>query len=109
MVHITGGGFYENIPRMYPTGGVHGDVKGAQHLISVIKKGSWPVPPIFDELVRRGADPERMFNTFNMGIGFICAVAEADAQTSIKFLNEAGFPAYQIGRVSTGTEDVVFE
>jgi len=98
MVHITGGGFYENVPRMYQTKG----------LISCIKKGSWPVLPIFDELVRRGADPSRMFNTFNMGIGFICAVAKKDAKTAIDFLNKEGFPAYEIGYVGTGTEDVVF-
>jgi len=98
MVHITGGGFYENVPRMYQTKG----------LISCIKKESWPVPPIFDELVRRGADPTRMFNTFNMGIGFICAVAKEDAKTAIDFLNKTGFPAYEIGYVGTGTEDVVF-
>ena len=108
MVHITGGGFYENIPRMYPTGGIHGDAKGAR-LVSVIKKGSWPVLPIFDELVRRGADPARMFYTFNMGLGFICAVDKKDAKTAVDFLNAQGFPAYEVGHVGTGTEDVVFE
>lgn len=108
MVHITGGGFYENIPRMYPTGGVHGDANGAR-LVSVIKKGSWPVLPIFDELVRRGADPARMFYTFNMGLGFICAVDKKDAKVAVDFLNAQGFPAYEVGRVGTGTEDVVFE
>jgi phosphoribosylformylglycinamidine cyclo-ligase len=108
MVHITGGGFYENIPRMYPTGGVHGDASG-ERLVSRIKKGSWPVPAIFDELVRRGADPSRMYHTFNMGIGFICAVSAADAPKAIEFLNGRGFPAYQIGVVARGTEDVSFE
>lgn len=108
MVHITGGGFYENVPRMYPTGGVHGDGKDAR-LVSVIKKGSWPVPPIFDELVRRGADPSRMFNTFNMGIGFVIAVAKEHAATAVASLAADGFPAYEIGRIAKGTEDVVFE
>lgn len=108
MVHITGGGFYENIPRMYPTGGVHGDA-GGERLVSVIKKGSWPVLPIFDELVRRGADPSRMYHTYNMGIGFICAVAKQDAKKTVDFLNAAGFPAYEIGRVARGAEDVIFE
>ena len=107
MVHITGGGFYENIPRMYPTGGVHGDAKGAR-LVSVIKKGSWPVLPIFDELVRRGANPDRMYHTYNMGIGFILAVAKSDAKEAIAFLNKEGFPAYEIGHVGVGTEDVAF-
>jgi phosphoribosylformylglycinamidine cyclo-ligase len=108
MVHITGGGFYENIPRMYPTGGVHGDAGNAPHLVSCIKKGSWPVLPIFDELVRRGADPARMYNTFNMGLGFICAVDKKDAKTAVEFLNAAGFPAYEVGYVGVGTEDVAF-
>ncbi|HNY17111.1 MAG TPA: phosphoribosylformylglycinamidine cyclo-ligase [Treponemataceae bacterium] len=107
MVHITGGGFYENVPRMYPTGGVHGDAKGAR-LVSVIQKGSWPVLPIFDELVRRGANPDRMYHTFNMGIGFILAVAKSDAKEAIAFLNKEGFPAYEIGHVGVGTEDVSF-
>ena len=107
MVHITGGGFYENIPRMYPTGGVHGDAKGAR-LVSVIKKGSWPVLPIFDELVRRGANPDRMYHTYNMGIGFILAVAKSDAKEAIAFLIKEGFPAYEIGHVGVGTEDVAF-
>jgi phosphoribosylformylglycinamidine cyclo-ligase len=107
MVHITGGGFYENIPRMYPTGGVHGDAKGAR-LVSVIKKGSWPVLPIFDELVRRGANPDRMYHTYNMGIGFILAVAKSDAKDAIAFLNKEGFPAYEVGHVGVGTEDVSF-
>jgi phosphoribosylformylglycinamidine cyclo-ligase len=108
MVHITGGGFYENIPRMYPTGGVHGDAASNAHLVSLIKKGSWPVLPIFDELVRRGANPDRMFHTYNMGIGFILAVAKEDAKTAIEFLNKEGFPAYEIGSVGRGAEDVVF-
>jgi phosphoribosylformylglycinamidine cyclo-ligase len=92
---------------MYPTGGVHGDAKGAR-LVSVIKKGSWPVLPIFDELVRRGANPDRMYHTYNMGIGFILAVAKSDAKEAIAFLNKEGFPAYEIGHVGVGTEDVAF-
>jgi len=108
MVHITGGGFYENIPRMYPSGGVHGDAS-AKRLISRIKKDSWPVLPIFGELVRRGADPSRMYHTYNMGIGFIIAVSKSDAASAIVQLTNAGFPAYEIGTVGSGTEDVVFE
>jgi phosphoribosylformylglycinamidine cyclo-ligase len=82
MVHITGGGFYENIPRMYPKA-----AKGKKQLISVIKKGSWDVPPIFDELVRRGADPKNVYGTFNMGIGFILAVSKKDADAILKMFN----------------------
>lgn len=75
MVHITGGGFYENIPRMFvePENEADEKGKGKKQLISVIKKGSWEILPIFEELERRGADPCKMFNTFNMGIGFVLA------------------------------------
>jgi phosphoribosylformylglycinamidine cyclo-ligase len=90
MAHITGGGFHENIPRMYAEGA---------NLVSVLAQDSWPVPEIFGELVRRGADPARMFNTFNMGIGFVLAVAESDAQAAADFLTKAGFPAWKIGTV----------
>ncbi len=100
MVHITGGGFYENIPRMYTEG---------CGLVSILKKDSWPVPPIFGELVRRGANPDRMFHTYNMGIGFILAVSAADAGTALEHLNKEGFPAWQIGRVAPGKEPVIFE
>ncbi|MBR5867663.1 MAG: phosphoribosylformylglycinamidine cyclo-ligase, partial [Spirochaetaceae bacterium] len=67
MVHVTGGGFYENIPRMYPAANEARAAEGKKPLISVIKKGSWEILPIFEELIRRGANPDRMFNTFNMG------------------------------------------
>ena len=107
MVHITGGGFFENIPRMYPSGGVHGGSAG-EHLVSVLKKDSWPVPPIFAELVRRGANPDRMFHTYNMGIGFILALAPQDAQNAIRLFSVKQKPAYEIGRVETGTDDVSF-
>lgn len=107
MVHITGGGFYENIPRMYPADGALAAGSGAG-LASIITKGSWPVLPIFDELVRRGADPARMYHTYNMGIGFICALAKEDATIAINFLNSQGFDAYEIGYVGTGAEKVQF-
>jgi phosphoribosylformylglycinamidine cyclo-ligase len=110
MVHVTGGGFYENIPRMYPT--VH---KGKRQLVSVIKKGSWEILPVFDELVRRGADPERLYNTFNMGIGFVLAVREKNADNIVcAFNNNAGkytvpgipdMKAYKIGRVAYAEGD----
>lgn len=121
MVHITGGGFYENIPRMFPKGSVHDREQGAstsgnvhdaqknERLTPVIKKDSWPVLPIFDELVRREAAKDRMFHTFNMGIGFIVAVAQKDADKTLSFLNNQGFPAYEIGYVETGSGDLRFE
>ena len=75
MCHITGGGFYENIPRMYPAANEARLAAGTAPLVSRIAKGSWEIPPIFEEMVRRGANPDRMFHTFNMGIGFVMAVA----------------------------------
>ncbi len=79
MVHITGGGFYENVPRMYP--------KGTQ-LVSRIKKDSWEKPAIFAELVRRGADPEGVWGTFNMGIGLILAVSADKADEIVRHFND---------------------
>lgn len=106
MAHITGGGFYENIPRMYAD----------KQLVSVIKKGSWDVPPIFDELVRRGASKERMYHTFNMGIGMVLAVAKEEAVAIIDAFNafakskdaglNAGLKAYQIGTVARSTKNL---
>ena len=112
MVHITGGGFYENVPRMYK--------KGA-NLVSVIKKDSWDRPAIFDELVRRGADAEGMWGTYNMGIGLVLAVSQKDADKIISRFNEKsadfstevhknlGIPnmkAYKIGYVKAADHDL---
>ncbi len=79
MVHITGGGFYENVPRMYP--------KETQ-LVSHIKKDSWEKPAIFDELIRRGADAEGVWGTFNMGIGLVLAVSADKADEIVRHFNE---------------------
>ena len=105
MAHITGGGFYENIPRMYTD----------KHLVSVINKGSWKIPSIFAELERRGANPDRMFNTFNMGIGLVMAVEASDADAVVKAIEDfaaskdAGrnstLKAYKIGYVSRSAEE----
>lgn len=105
MVHVTGGGFYENIPRMYPKAE---DWK--KQLISVINRGSWDIPPVFGELIRRGADVEKVYNTFNMGIGFVLAVSNKDADKIVEMFNknasqysQPGIPdmkAYKIGRVA---------
>lgn len=104
MVHVTGGGFYENVPRMFP----HAK-EGKKQLVAMIKKDSWEVPAIFDELIRRGADPKNVFSTFNMGIGFVLAVSKKDAPEILKLFNKnakkyhkAGIPdmkAYEIGWV----------
>lgn len=121
MVHVTGGGFYENIPRMYPKA-----KEGKKQLISVIKRDSWDIPPVFGELIRRGADLDNVYNTFNMGIGFVLDVAAKDADAIIEMFNQNaakyaidGIPAmkaYKIGRTdvaegeaTTQKERVLFE
>ena len=116
MVHITGGGFYENVPRMYAKHAV-----GASTLVSVIKKHSWERPAIFDELIRRGADAEGVWGTFNMGIGFVLAVSAAKADAIIahcnanahrfatdvhKALGIADLRAYNIGYVDEVDHDL---
>ncbi len=90
--HITGGGFIENIPRMLPKG-----------FKAVIEEGTWPVLPVF-ELMQQKGDVERMsmYNTFNMGIGMVLAVAENDAEETIRILEEYGEKAYVIGKVTKG-------
>lgn len=94
--HITGGGFYENIPRMLPAG-TH----------AVIRKDSYPVPPLFGLLAAKGnIAEEMMYNTFNMGIGMIVAVSPADAETTMKALEAAGETPYIIGSVEAGEKGV---
>lgn len=94
--HITGGGFYENIPRMLP--------KGTK---AVIQKSSVPTLPIFDVIMRTGKIPERdMFNTFNMGVG-ICAAVDADkADEAVRLLTGMGERAAVIGEVAEGEDGV---
>lgn len=94
--HITGGGFYENIPRMLPEG-IH----------AVIKKDSYPILPIFKMLSQDGAIEEHMmYNTFNMGIGMIIAVSPEDADTALKAIKDAGEDPYLIGYAETGEKGV---
>ena len=95
--HITGGGFYENVPRMMTDG-----------LTAQIKLGSFPVLPIFELIQKTGNIPERdMYNTFNMGVGMILAVPAAQAQQTLDILSAAGETAYQIGEVVAGEDGVV--
>ena len=94
--HITGGGFYENIPRMLPDG-----------LKAVVHKGSWEVLPIFDIMQEKGNIPEDdMYNTFNMGIGMIVAVDADKADAAVKCLTEAGEKATVIGELAEGEKGV---
>ncbi len=95
--HITGGGFYENIPRMLPEG------KTAK-----VNKDSYTVPPIFKLMAEKGNVEEHvMYNTYNMGIGMVLAVDEADVQGTIDALGAAGDTAYLIGEVVEGNEGVI--
>ena len=95
--HITGGGFYENIPRMLPKG-----------LQAVIKQENIPVQPIFNLIQKVGNIPVRdMYNTFNMGIGLCIAVAPEQADEAVRVLNGAGEAAVVLGQVESGEEGVV--
>ena len=94
--HITGGGFYENVPRML----------GA-NTHAVIHKDSYPIPPIFGLLQRKGEIEEHMmYNTYNMGIGMIVAVAPANAERAMEAIREAGETPDSIGEIKTGTKGV---
>lgn len=97
--HITGGGFYENIPRMLPEG-----------VTAVVHKDSYPVLPIFKLLQKTGnLDEKMMYNTYNMGLGMILAVDSADADKTITALKEAGETAYTVGEIITGAKEVVMK
>lgn len=96
MAHITGGGFIENIPRMIPEG-----------LQVKIKRGTWPVPPIFNMLQELGKIQERdIYNTFNMGIGMVLAVDAAIAEELTRYLNKEANQAYIIGEIIQGEAGV---
>ena len=97
--HITGGGFYENIPRMLPEG---------KH--AVIRKNSYEVPAIFDLLARTGNIEEKMmYNTYNMGIGMMLAVDSAKADEAIRILKEAGENAYIVGEITDGEKGITIQ
>lgn len=94
--HITGGGFYENIPRMLPE-----DCK------AVIRRDSVEILPIFHVIERTGKIPERdMFNTFNMGAGLMVAVPSEEADRAVTLLNSLGERAYPVGEIAVGERDV---
>ena len=94
--HITGGGFYENIPRMLPDGAR-----------AVVKKDSYPVLPIFRMLQREGdIAEEMMYNTYNMGLGMVLAVDPADAEKTMEAVRAAGETPYVVGTVEAGEKGV---
>ncbi len=94
--HITGGGFYENIPRMLPEG-----------VCAVIRKDSYEIPPIFGLLQEKGGIEEKMmYNTYNMGLGMVLAVDAADAEKAMEALEKAGEKAYIVGAVEAGEKGV---
>ena len=97
--HITGGGFYENLPRAY-----------GENLNAVIHKGSWEVLPIFNLIQEKGNIAEHdMFNTYNMGVGMAVIVDGKDADKTITLMNEFGIKASVIGEMSEGDHSVVIE
>ena len=94
--HITGGGFYENIPRMLPEG-----------MKAVVKKDSYEVPAIFKLLAKEGdIAEEMMYNTFNMGLGMVLAVDPADVDKTMDAIREAGDQPYVVGKIEAGEKGV---
>ena len=95
--HITGGGFYENIPRSLP-----------KNLAAKIERNAVQVLPIFDLIARTGNIPERdMFNTFNMGVGMVVCVDKNDADKAVSAINESGEKAYILGELVESEEGVI--
>lgn len=117
MSHITGGGFIENIPRMFIA------KRSNEKFTAIVKKDTWKVLPIFNKLIELGADSDTLFNTFNMGIGLVLAVDKNGADDVLKYFNDYGesttdiykslgvaaMKAYKIGEVATGDKDIIIE
>jgi phosphoribosylformylglycinamidine cyclo-ligase len=98
MAHITGGGLPENLPRCLGQG---------QSI--AVKARSWVVPPVFDWLAAQGAvAPLEMFNTFNMGIGFVVIVPAEQADRTIQWFEAQDLPAWAIGQVIAGSGELIF-
>ncbi len=94
--HITGGGFYENVPRMLPEG---------KH--AVIQKDSYEIPPIFKMMAREGkVEEQMMYNTYNMGLGMILAVDPADVEKTMDAIRAAGDTPYVVGEIKDGEKGV---
>lgn len=98
IVHITGGGFIENIPRIIPS-----------QCCSRIRSGSWPVPPIFDLIRSTGKiDEDEMYRVFNMGIGIVLVVSKTDEDEIIDWLGKMGETAYSLGSIEMRGNDAPF-
>ena len=94
--HITGGGFFENVPIMLP-----------ENVRAIIKKESYPVPALFDLIQKNGNIEEHMmYNTFNMGLGMVIAVNSEDVETTMKAIEEAGDKCYVVGNIVEGDKGV---
>ena len=94
--HITGGGFFENVPRMLP-----------ENVRAVIKKDSYPVPALFDLIQKNGNIEEHMmYNTFNMGLGMVIAVNPKDVYATMKAIEDAGDKCYVVGNIVEGDKGV---
>ncbi|MEM5948881.1 phosphoribosylformylglycinamidine cyclo-ligase [Spirochaetia bacterium 38H-sp] len=98
MAHITGGGFRENIPRMF-----------REDFTAVIKKGSWEILPVFKYLMSKGISEEEMYNTFNMGIGFVLTITPEAKDAVIKYMENIGIKATQIGIIKKGKKGICLE
>ena len=95
--HITGGGFYENVPRMLPDG-----------MLARIRKDSYPIPPVFSLMAKKGEVEEHMmYNTYNMGIGMILAVDPADVEAALPAARSAGEDTYTVGVIESGDKGVL--
>ena len=97
--HITGGGFYENIPRMLK-----------DDTVAVIEKNSYPIPPIFTLMAKKGnVDEQMMYNTYNMGLGLVIAVNPTQADAAIAAIEAAGEKAYRVGSIEAGEKGVILK
>ncbi len=97
--HITGGGFYENIPRMLK-----------DDTVAVIEKNSYPIPPIFTLMAKKGnVEEQMMYNTYNMGLGLVIAVDPSQADAAIAAIEAAGDKAYRVGQIETGEKGVILK
>ncbi len=97
--HITGGGFYENIPRMLK-----------DDTVAVIEKNSYPIPPIFTLMAKKGnVEEQMMYNTYNMGLGLVIAVDPEQADAAIAAIEAAGDKAYRVGQIEAGEKGVILK